>query len=144
MLERASLRACGLLTDRRALCLGGGLTHPITELAVAGRDPSSAPVIWEKPWIIPRWRRSSTVTPARRRPSAWGSPSSRSGPYSAVTISAAGVSLTPRLVDTQSVGDGIAILTYEPVRDAEQASDGASRQDKRAAALRQAGIRESA
>jgi dihydrofolate reductase len=49
-----------------------------------------------------------------------------------------------RLVDTQSVGDGIAILTYEPVRDAERASDGASLQDKRAAALRQAGIRESA
>jgi dihydrofolate reductase len=49
-----------------------------------------------------------------------------------------------RLVDTQSVGDGIAILTYEPVRDAERASDGASLQDKRAAALRQAGIRENA
>jgi dihydrofolate reductase len=49
-----------------------------------------------------------------------------------------------RLVNTQSVGDGIAILTYEPVRDAERAWDGASLQDKRAAALRQAGIRESA
>jgi dihydrofolate reductase len=49
-----------------------------------------------------------------------------------------------RLVDTQSVGDGIAILTYEPVRDAARASDGASLQDKRSAALRQAGIRESA
>jgi dihydrofolate reductase len=49
-----------------------------------------------------------------------------------------------RLVDTRSVGDGIAILTYEPVRDAERASDGASLQDKRAAALRQAGIRENA
>jgi dihydrofolate reductase len=49
-----------------------------------------------------------------------------------------------RLVDTQSVGDGIAILTYAPVRDAERASDGASLQDKRAAALRQAGIRENA
>jgi dihydrofolate reductase len=49
-----------------------------------------------------------------------------------------------RLVDTQSVGDGIAILTYEPVRHAERASDRASLQDKRAAALRQAGIRESA
>jgi dihydrofolate reductase len=47
-----------------------------------------------------------------------------------------------RLVDTQTVGDGIAILTYERVRDAERASDGASLQDKRAAALRQAGIRE--
>jgi dihydrofolate reductase len=49
-----------------------------------------------------------------------------------------------RLVDTQVVGDGIAILTYESVRAAERASDGASLQDKRAAALRQAGIRESA
>jgi dihydrofolate reductase len=49
-----------------------------------------------------------------------------------------------RLVDTQAVGDGIAILTYERVRDAERASDGASLQDKRAAALRQAGIRENA
>ena len=47
-----------------------------------------------------------------------------------------------RLVDTQTLGDGVAILSYEPVRDAERASDGASRQDKRAAALRQAGIRE--
>ena len=49
-----------------------------------------------------------------------------------------------RLVDTQTVGDGVAILTYEPVRDAERASDGASLQDNRAAALRRAGIRESA
>jgi dihydrofolate reductase len=49
-----------------------------------------------------------------------------------------------RLVDTRTVGDGIAILTYERVRDAERASDGASLQDKRAAALRQAGIRENA
>jgi dihydrofolate reductase len=49
-----------------------------------------------------------------------------------------------RLVDTQTVGDGIAILTYERVRDAERASDGASLQDKRADALRRAGIRESA
>jgi dihydrofolate reductase len=48
------------------------------------------------------------------------------------------------LVDTQTVGDGIAILTYEPVHEAERASDGASLQEKRAAALRQAGIRESA
>jgi dihydrofolate reductase len=48
-----------------------------------------------------------------------------------------------RLIDTQAVGDGIAILTYERVRDAERASDGASLQDKRAAALRQAGISES-
>lgn len=49
-----------------------------------------------------------------------------------------------RLVDTQTVGDGIAILTYEPVRDAERASDGANLQDRRAAALRRAGIRETA
>jgi dihydrofolate reductase len=49
-----------------------------------------------------------------------------------------------RLVDTQTVGDGIVILTYEPVRDTERASDGASLQDKRAAALRRAAIRESA
>ena len=49
-----------------------------------------------------------------------------------------------RLVDTQTVGDGVAILTYEHVRDAERASDGASLQDKRAAALSRAGIRESA
>jgi dihydrofolate reductase len=49
-----------------------------------------------------------------------------------------------RLVDTQTVGDGIAILTYEPIRDAEQVSDGPSLQDKRAAALSRAGIRESA
>ena len=48
-----------------------------------------------------------------------------------------------RLVDTQTVGDGIAILTYELVRDAERASDGASLEDKRAAALGRAGIRES-
>jgi dihydrofolate reductase len=49
-----------------------------------------------------------------------------------------------RLVHTQTVGDELAFLTYEPVRDAERASDGASVQDKRAAALRRAGIRESA
>ena len=49
-----------------------------------------------------------------------------------------------RLLDTKTVGDGIAILTYEPVRDAERASDGASLKDKRATALRQAGIHESA
>ncbi len=47
-----------------------------------------------------------------------------------------------RLVDTQTLGDGIAILSYELVRDAERASDGASFADKRAAAVRQAGIRE--
>jgi dihydrofolate reductase len=49
-----------------------------------------------------------------------------------------------RLLDTQTVGDGIAILTYERVRDAERASDGASLQNKRAAALHRAGIRENA
>jgi dihydrofolate reductase len=49
-----------------------------------------------------------------------------------------------RLADTQTVGDGIVVLTYEPVPDAERASDGAGLQDKRAAALRRAGIRESA
>jgi dihydrofolate reductase len=49
-----------------------------------------------------------------------------------------------RLVGTKTVGDGIAILTYEPVRDAERAPDGSSLRAKRAAALRQAGIRESA
>ena len=48
------------------------------------------------------------------------------------------------LVDTQRVGDGIAVLTYELVRDTELVLDGASLQDKRAAALRRAGIRESA
>jgi dihydrofolate reductase len=49
-----------------------------------------------------------------------------------------------RLVATQTVGDGIAILIYEPVRDAERASDGVGLQDKRAAALRRAGIHEPA
>ncbi len=48
------------------------------------------------------------------------------------------------LVDAQRVGDGIAVLTYELVRDTELVLDGASLQDKRAAALRRAGIRESA
>jgi dihydrofolate reductase len=45
-----------------------------------------------------------------------------------------------RLVDSQTLGDGVAILTYERVR----ASDGASVQDKRAPALHRAGIGESA
>jgi dihydrofolate reductase len=49
-----------------------------------------------------------------------------------------------RLVDTRTVGDGIAILTYERVPDADRASNGASLREKRAAALRQAGIRENA
>jgi dihydrofolate reductase len=48
-----------------------------------------------------------------------------------------------RLVDTQTVGDGVAILTYEPVRNAERVVDGASVRDKRAAALRRAGVSES-
>jgi hypothetical protein len=43
-----------------------------------------------------------------------------------------------RLVDTQTVGGGSAFLSYERVRDAERASDGASVQDKRAAALHRA------
>ena len=45
-----------------------------------------------------------------------------------------------RLVDTQTVGDGVAILTYEAAR----ASDGASLEDERAGALRSAGIRKTA
>jgi dihydrofolate reductase len=45
-----------------------------------------------------------------------------------------------RLVDSQTLGDGVAILTYERVR----ASDGASVQDKRAPALHRAGSGESA
>ncbi|HTE59845.1 MAG TPA: dihydrofolate reductase family protein [Solirubrobacteraceae bacterium] len=48
------------------------------------------------------------------------------------------------LVDTRTICDGVAILTYETVGDAERESDGASLQDERAAALRRAGIRESA
>jgi dihydrofolate reductase len=44
-----------------------------------------------------------------------------------------------RLVDTQTAGDGIAILTYERVP---AASDGVSLQEKRSAALSRAGIRE--
>jgi dihydrofolate reductase len=47
-----------------------------------------------------------------------------------------------RLLDTQTIGDSIAILTYQPVRDPQRASDGASLHDKRAAALRRAGIRD--
>ena len=50
----------------------------------------------------------------------------------------------PCASSTKSVGDGIAILTYELVRDAERAAAGAGLQDKRAAALRRAGIQESA
>jgi dihydrofolate reductase len=47
-----------------------------------------------------------------------------------------------RLVDTRTVGAGIAILTYELAVDAERTSTHAGLQAKRAAALRQAGIRE--
>jgi dihydrofolate reductase len=49
-----------------------------------------------------------------------------------------------RLDDPKTVGDGVAILIYEPVRDSELASDGATHQDKREATLRRAGIRERA
>lgn len=49
-----------------------------------------------------------------------------------------------RLVDARTVGDGIVILTYERVRGAERASDGAGLEERRAAALRRAGIRVSA
>jgi dihydrofolate reductase len=48
-----------------------------------------------------------------------------------------------RLVDTKTVGDGVAILTYEPVRDAELESEGTSLPDKHASALHPAAIRES-
>src|ERR671916_3005008 len=41
-----------------------------------------------------------------------------------------------RLVGTETLGDGVAILTYERVRDAERASNGVSLEDKRAGALR--------
>jgi dihydrofolate reductase len=41
-----------------------------------------------------------------------------------------------RLVGTETLGDGVAILTYKRVRDAERASDGVSLEDKRAGALR--------
>ena len=49
-----------------------------------------------------------------------------------------------RLANTQTVGAGIAILTYELVKGTEPAPDGAGLNDKRAAALHQAGIRENA
>jgi dihydrofolate reductase len=49
-----------------------------------------------------------------------------------------------RLVATQTVEGDIALLTYEVVREAERQSDGANLQDKRAAALPRASIRESA
>ena len=43
-----------------------------------------------------------------------------------------------RLVGTETLGEGVAILTYERVRDAERASDGVGLEDKRAGALRRA------
>ena len=46
-----------------------------------------------------------------------------------------------RLVGSTAVGDGIAILTYEPIRD-DTVPDSAGAKDKRAAALRRAGIEE--
>jgi dihydrofolate reductase len=49
-----------------------------------------------------------------------------------------------RLVDTQTVEGDVAFLTYEVVREAERASEGAGLQDKRATALHRAGIRENA
>jgi dihydrofolate reductase len=48
-----------------------------------------------------------------------------------------------RLVDTKTVGEGVAILIYEPVRAAAQTSDGSDR-EVREAALSRAGIREGA
>ena len=60
------------------------------------------------------------------------------------TVGETGDKKPVRLVNMQTVGDGIGILTYEVVPAAERASDGASLQDRREAALRQAGIRESA
>ena len=42
---------------------------------------------------------------------------------------------TMRLVGTATLGDGVAILTYERVRDAERASNGVSLEDTRAGAL---------
>jgi dihydrofolate reductase len=49
-----------------------------------------------------------------------------------------------RLVDTQTVEGDVAFLTYEVVREAERAPEGAGLRDKRAAALHRPGIRESA
>jgi dihydrofolate reductase len=49
-----------------------------------------------------------------------------------------------RLVATQTVEGDVAFLTYEVVREAEQASDRSSVHDKRAAAQRRADIRENA
>jgi dihydrofolate reductase len=49
-----------------------------------------------------------------------------------------------RLVDTQNVEGDVAFLTYEVVREAERASERGSLQDKRAAALSRAGIRQNA
>jgi len=44
-----------------------------------------------------------------------------------------------RLVDTRTIGHGVAILTYETVPDAERESNSASLQEQRAAALRRSG-----
>jgi len=49
-----------------------------------------------------------------------------------------------RLVNIQTIDDDIAFLTYERVRDAQLESDGTSVPKKLAAALRPAGIGESA
>jgi dihydrofolate reductase len=49
-----------------------------------------------------------------------------------------------RLVDTQTIDRDVAFLTYERVRDARRASDGASVPNELAGALRRAGNRESA
>ena len=49
-----------------------------------------------------------------------------------------------RLVDAQTVEGDVAFLTYEVVREGERASEGASLQDKRAAALQRTGIQENA
>jgi dihydrofolate reductase len=49
-----------------------------------------------------------------------------------------------RLVDSRTVGDGVTILTYEPVRGAAPASEGGSLDQARAAAFRRTGIEETA
>jgi dihydrofolate reductase len=49
-----------------------------------------------------------------------------------------------RLVDSRTVGDGVTIVTYEPVRGAAPAAEGGSLAEARAAAFRRTGIEESA
>ena len=49
-----------------------------------------------------------------------------------------------RLIEAQTIGGGIAFLTYEPVRDPEPVSDGPGPQDKRGAAHNRAAIGEGA